>query len=74
MGHYLLILSFMLLLILNSGCARRRIVRERPAPPLPRVEVRPASPCVGAVWVPGHWEWRSRRRGYVWIPGHWNRP
>jgi len=41
-----------------------------PAPPL-RVELRPASPGPRAVWVPGHWKWRGRARGYVWIPGHW---
>ncbi len=43
----------------------------RPAPPPPRIEVRPARPHRHAVWVPGHWKWKNRRVGYVWVPGHW---
>ena len=33
-------------------------------PPGPR-------PQLNAVWVPGHWERRGRKK--VWIPGHWRR-
>ena len=48
-----------------SGCA------APPPPPPLRVEVRPAAPGPKAVWVPGHWKWRGRARGYDWAPGHW---
>ena len=45
----------------------------RPAPPAPKVEVITVAPYPGAVWVPGHWQWRRRAREYVWILGHWRR-
>jgi hypothetical protein len=40
-------------------------------PPVAQVEVRPAVPWAGAVWVEGHWYWRGN---WEWIPGHWDRP
>jgi hypothetical protein len=48
------------------GCAT-----APPPPPPPKVEVKPPRPHARAVWVPGHWQWKGRRRGYVWVPGHW---
>ncbi|MBD3162444.1 MAG: hypothetical protein GF346_08845 [Candidatus Eisenbacteria bacterium] len=50
-----------------GGCA----TTPPPPPPPPRVEVRPVKPTPKAVWVPGHWKWRGRPKGYVWIHGHW---
>lgn len=41
-----------------------------PAPPPPRVEVRPAVPYPDAVWVEGHWEFRGG--SWVWLPGCWS--
>lgn len=54
-----------------SGCTY--YIKE-PPPPV-RVEVRPARPYSRAVWIPGRWKWRGRRRRgrYIWIPGHWRR-
>jgi hypothetical protein len=58
-------------------------VRVNIAPPMPRVEYRPAVPYYGAVWAPGHWQWngyrhiwvggyyQAPRRGWVWQPAHW---
>ena len=43
------------------------------SPPPVRVEVRPTRPYPRAVWIPGRWKWRGRRRRYIWIPGHWRR-
>ena len=48
-----------------AGCA------APPPPPPTRVEVRPARPGAKAVWVPGHWKWKGKKKGYVWIQGHW---
>lgn len=42
------------------------------APPPPRVEVVPAVPYAGAVWVGGYWNWARGR--HVWVPGHYVRP
>jgi hypothetical protein len=42
------------------------------APPPPIVEVRPATPFPGAVWIPGTWQWHGRR--HVWVGGHWSAP
>lgn len=69
--NLIIAITALFLLTLGSGCARKVVVYEKPAPPAPKTEIRPASPYHGAVWVPGHWEWRNRRRGYVWVPGHW---
>jgi hypothetical protein len=45
------------------------VVQE--APPAPRVEVVPAAPYAGAVWIGGHWRWEGRR--HVWVGGHYER-
>jgi hypothetical protein len=42
------------------------------APPAPIVEVRPGSPFVGAVWIPGYWHWHGR--SHQWVGGHWSAP
>jgi hypothetical protein len=54
-------------------------------PPPPLVEVRPAIPFVGAVWISGSWHWNSHRHvwiagrwsapkpGHAWVPGHWTK-
>lgn len=41
------------------------------APPPAPVEVVPAVPFVGAVWVGGYWNWSGGR--HVWVPGHYVR-
>jgi WXXGXW repeat (2 copies) len=55
------------------------------APPAPLVEVRPAEPYSGAVWIPGYWYWHGNRHfwvggrysaphpGHVWEPHRWER-
>ena len=42
------------------------------APPAPYVEVQPALPYPGAVWISGYWGWSSGR--YSWVPGYYDRP
>jgi YXWGXW repeat-containing protein len=42
------------------------------APPAPIVEVRPAVPFAGAVWIPGYWRWGGRN--HFWVGGHWSAP
>ena len=41
------------------------------APPPLLVEVPPASPFFGAVWVGGYWVWQGN---WVWAHGHWMGP
>jgi hypothetical protein len=41
---------------------------ERPPPPA-RVEVIPARPSRGTVWIDGEWMWHRGRWG--WLPGRW---
>lgn len=41
-------------------------------PPRPYVEVVPAAPFAGAIWISGNWGW-SRNR-YEWVPGRYERP
>lgn len=42
------------------------------APPEPIVEVRPATPFAGAIWIPGYWNWHGRH--HQWVGGHWSAP
>ena len=42
------------------------------APPGLRVEVRPHSPGLGYVWVPGYWNWTGER--YAWVGGRYAIP
>ena len=42
------------------------------APPAPYVEVVPAIPFAGAVWIGGYWGWSSGR--HHWVPGRWDSP
>lgn len=60
-----------------AGCvmyARPRVgvvyVAERP--PVERVEVIPAAPAVGFVWIKGYWGYRGG--SYAWVAGRWDRP
>jgi hypothetical protein len=41
-------------------------------PPADIVEVRPATPFGGAVWLPGYWNWNGYH--HVWVGGHWSAP
>ncbi len=62
-----------------------QVVVIKKAPPVLRVEVKPAPPFARAVWIPGHWVWRGHtyvwvkghwvkpRKGFTWVPGHWNK-
>ena len=42
------------------------------APPAPYVEVVPAIPYAGAIWIGGYWGWYGGR--HQWVPGRWERP
>jgi hypothetical protein len=39
------------------------------APPPPYVEVVPAIPFPGAIWIGGYWGWSGGR--HTWVGGHW---
>jgi hypothetical protein len=41
-------------------------------PPVERVEVIPAAPGVGFVWIKGYYAYRGGE--YAWEPGRWERP
>lgn len=45
-------------------------VLEGPPPPAP-VEVVPAAPALGYVWIGGEWVWNG---GWLWVAGHWALP
>ncbi len=49
-----------------------QVVYTEVAPPAPLVEVRPAPPYGGAIWIGGYWNWNHRR--YHWVGGRWDRP
>jgi hypothetical protein len=39
------------------------------APPAPNVEVVPAIPFAGAIWIGGYWGWGGGR--HYWVPGRY---
>jgi hypothetical protein len=41
-------------------------------PPEARVEVIPAAPATGFVWIGGYWATRGAE--FEWVPGRWERP
>ena len=41
-------------------------------PPAPYVEVVPAAPFVGALWITGYWGWSQGR--HQWVPGRYVQP
>ena len=41
-------------------------------PPAPYVEVVPAIPFPGAIWIGGYWGWSGGRHN--WVPGRWDHP
>ena len=55
----------------SIGCAARAVYVQS-APPVKRVEVRPAKPFGNAVWIAGYW--RLNGRAYVWKAGRWVKP
>ena len=55
----------------NGGYASAEIYAPS-APPAPYVEVQPALPFPGAIWIGGYWNWSGGR--HVWTPGHYERP
>ncbi len=57
---------------LTVGAANAQIVVRIGAPPPPQVEVVPAAPHPGWVWVPGYHRWDGHR--YVWVRGSYRRP
>jgi hypothetical protein len=40
--------------------------------PAPYVEVVPAIPFPGALWIGGYWGWGGGQR--QWVPGRWEQP
>lgn len=59
-------------IFLTVGAANAQVViRIGPPPPRP-VEVVPAPPHEGYVWVPGYHRWDGH--GYVWVHGAYRRP
>ena len=57
---------------LMYGPPRVGVVYVATRPPVERVEVIPAAPGVGFVWIRGYWAYRGG--AYAWIGGRWERP
>ena len=58
--------------VYDPGPAPAQELVVQQAPPEPIVEVRPAAPFGGAVWIPGYWHWNGSR--HAWVGGHWSAP
>ena len=54
------------------GRPRVGVVYVAGGPPVERVEVIPAAPGVGFVWIRGYWAYRGG--AYAWEPGRWAQP
>ena len=53
--------------LLVNGCSTPYCIK--PTPPPPKAGIVQTCPHPHMVWVPGHWVWKGRCKGYVWIPG-----
>lgn len=71
-GHWALTQPTSPSYVYDPGAAPAGEVIVQQAPPEPIVEVRPATPFTGAVWIPGYWHWNGFR--HVWVGGHWSAP
>ena len=56
----------------GAGPAGSVVVVADTPPPAPYVEVVPAIPYAGAVWLGGYWGWNGGR--HQWVPGRWEQP
>ena len=71
-GHWAMVQPTSPSYVYDPGPAPAQEVIVQQAPPEPIVEVRPATPFGGAVWIPGYWQWNGFR--HVWVGGHWSAP
>ena len=60
-----------------TGCVMYRpprvgVVYVAARPPVERVEVIPAAPGVGFVWIKGYYSYSGAE--HVWVAGRWERP
>ena len=58
--------------VYDPGPAPAQEMVVQTAPPPDIVEVRPAAPFGGAVWIGGYWHWNGTR--HTWVGGHWSAP
>lgn len=54
------------------GQPQNETITYGPAPPPMRVEVVPALPFAGAIWIAGFWAWEGGR--HHWVPGRYAPP
>jgi hypothetical protein len=54
------------------GRPRVGVVYIARQPPVERVEVIPAAPGAGFVWIKGYWGYGGSE--FAWVPGRWERP
>jgi hypothetical protein len=69
-GHWALNQPSQPTYVYDPGPAPAQEIVVQQAPPPDIVEVRPAAPWAGAVWIPGYWHWNGAR--HVWVGGHWS--
>ena len=71
----------LVLMVLLAGASTGCVMYGRPRvgvvyvgvrPPVERVEVIPAAPGVGFVWIKGFYAYRGAE--FVWMPGRYERP
>jgi hypothetical protein len=80
MSRNVRIRALLLVVMLGGGAAgcfwfappRNGVVYIAVRPPGDRVEVIPAAPGVGFVWIRGWWMYRGT--DFIWVPGRWDRP
>ena len=72
MKNFITFTAAFLLTAVLSGCVAT-ISGPMPVPPPAEVEVVGVAPFVGAVWMPGYWEWYPRHHRHYWRHGYWRR-
>jgi hypothetical protein len=74
---YVFLLSFFILMAVESQAQLVSIRIGRPTPPPPPRYAYQRSACPGAasdyIWHDGRWSWDDYVRDYVWVAGYWER-
>ena len=73
MKKLLAIIGIIILGACLNGCVRKVVYDRPPVPPLPQEDIVIAYPYKDKVWVPSHWVWKGKARGYEMEKGHWQK-
>jgi len=74
MKKTLIIIGFVLGGLIFSTTGNAQVVVTKPKTPSTTIKKGPKPSTHGVwVWVPGHWEWKSKSKVYKWVKARWTK-